>query len=209
MAHLSRWPDLVLFVDDEEQARRLESEGAARGHVVERKGTRDYGPAYVEEALGCGPLGQESLRVTFLPSFHAERIVTATRTATVWRVELRVSRESLWYTRFSPVPFEAWPEVVRTPGVDVVTADVPRADVADAERALVRLARVQPPDDSRIGVDGMSAGVTSRLSDAEFVEELWSPPVGSRVRAAVDLAVDLVRATGATSCEFLAMYLTD
>jgi len=191
MKHLREWEDFVLGSYSEDGANRVRREAESRGHVVELLTMSDYTPAYVASALGCSPLMEEELRVTFLPSFHVEGIITARRAPEVWEVEARLSRESLWYTRFTATEFANWSGVRRSPGVDVVVKEVSRDEAADAERMLSTTlhALLEP----QIGVDGMTVHVCSRLTGASFEDERWCPERGSRVRAAADLALLLAR----------------
>lgn len=191
MKHLQAWEDIVLGEYSEEGAERVKREAEARGLAVELLTRRDYTAAYVALALGCPALAGGELRVVFQPSFHPEGVVTARRTPEAWEVETRISRENLWYARFSTVPFALWNEVVRRPGIDVHAATVPsEAGAATEQRWLQSL---QHPNDvpARIGADGMTVFACSRLAGAELEQEAWCPEPGTRARAAAELALSL------------------
>lgn len=132
--------------------------------------------------------GARPVRITFRPSFHPEGVVTARRTPHAWEVETRIARESIWHTRFSAVPFALWIDLVRSPGIDVQVKAVPREAAAEAERLLSTSAQ-HPKQESRIGADGMTVHVSSRLAGAAFEQETWCPEPGTPARAAADLAL--------------------
>lgn len=201
MQHLQAWEDIVLGEYSEQGADRVKREAEARGLAVELLTRSDYTGAYVASALGCPALASGELRVVFQPSFHPEGVVTARRTPEAWEVETRISRENLWYARFSAVPFALWSKVVRTPGTDVRAATVPLEVGAATEQRLLR--SVQHPKDarSRIGADGMTVLACSRLAGAEFEEEAWCPERDTPARAAADLA--LLLAASSASPEWL------
>lgn len=189
MKYLRAWEDVVLGSYSEQGADRVRREAESRGHAVELLTTSDYTAGYVASELGCRALAAEDLRITFRPSFHPEGVVTARRTPDAWEVETRIARESIWYTRFSEVPFALWSDVVRAPGIDVNVKTVPREATAEAERLLSRSVEQPNGEGSTVGADGMTVHVASRLAGALFEQEAWCPEPGTRARAAVDLAL--------------------
>ena len=193
MKYFRAWEDVVLGSYSEQGADRVRRDAESRGHAVELLTTSDYTAAYVASELGCPAIADDELRITFRPSFHPEGVVTARRTPDAWEVETRISRESIWYTRFSAAPFALWIDLVRSPGIDVHVKKVPREAVAEAERLLCASAQ-HPNEESRIGADGITVHVSSRLAGAAFEQEAWCPEPGTRARAAADLALLLASA---------------
>lgn len=197
MKYLRAWEDVVLGSYSEQGANRVRRDAESRGHAVELLTTSDYTAAYVASELRCPAMADEELRITFRPSFHPEGVVTARRTPHAWQVETRVSRESIWYTRFSAAPFALWIDLVRSAGIDVHVKTVPREAAAEAERLLSTSAH-HLNEESRIGADGMTVHVSSRLAGAAFEQETWCPEPGTRVRAAADLALLLASSPAPT-----------
>lgn len=206
MQVLVQWEDLVLGSFTEPDAEQVRREAEERGHSVELLRRQDYSAAWVESALGCEPVGEEELRVTFLPSFHPEGVVTPRRTPSSWDVEARISRECLWHTHFDAVLPEDWSEVRRERGFNRTTTTVSR-EVTRTEEHALSIAEELPVPADRAFADGIGIHVRSRLTGATLEHERHCPEKGSITRAAADLALALAAEAAPEWAELIRGYL--